>query len=50
MTQGLAVTNATFPRSWPGAFTSAFCSEWMQPHAPASPLSQRFGKPLAFPL
>ncbi len=50
MTHGLAVTNATLSRRWPGDFTRAFCSEWMQPQEPASSESHRLGKPRAFPL
>src|SRR5229473_1311425 len=50
MTQGEALTKTTLSRALPGALTSAFISEWMQPQLPGTVESQRFGRPRAFPL
>src|SRR2546422_7792476 len=50
MTQGDALTNTTLSRTLPGAFTSAFISEWMQPQLPGTAESQRLGRPRALPL
>ena len=40
ITHGLQVTNTTLSGTMPGAFTSAFISEWMHPQAPGVELSQ----------
>src|SRR2546428_9839081 len=50
ITHGLALTNNTLSRTLPGALTSAFISEWMQPQFPGTALSQRLARPLALPL
>src|SRR6185503_14510627 len=50
MTHGDALTNTTLSRTLPGAFTSAFISEWMQPQLPGTAESHLFGRPRALPL
>src|SRR5213076_2126951 len=50
ITHGEALTNTTLSRTLPGAFTSAFISEWMQPQLPGTAESHLFGKPRALPL
>src|SRR6059058_4964296 len=50
ITQGEALTNTTLSRTLPGAFTSAFISEWMQPQLPGTAESHLLGKPRALPL
>src|SRR5947208_4327492 len=50
ITHGEALTNTTLSRTLPGAFTSAFISEWMHPQLPGTDESQRLGRPRALPL
>src|SRR6267378_4096180 len=50
MTHGDALTNTTLSRTLPGAFTSAFISEWMQPQLPGTVESHLLGRPRALPL
>src|SRR2546426_12741832 len=50
ITHGEALTNTTLARTLPGAFTSAFISEWMHPQLPGTDESQRLGRPRALPL
>src|SRR6059036_340462 len=50
MTHGDALTNTTLSRMLPGAFTSAFISEWIQPQLPGTAESHLFGRPRALPL
>src|SRR2546425_12306056 len=48
--QGDAVRNTTLSRTLPGALTSAFISEWIQPQLPGTAESHLLGRPRAFPL
>src|SRR5713101_7564596 len=50
MTHGDALMNTTLSRTLPGAFTSAFISEWMQPQLPGTAESHLLGRPRALPL
>src|SRR5712671_2875242 len=50
MTHGEALTNTTLSVTPPGAFTSAFISEWMQPQLPGTAESHLLGRPRALPL
>src|SRR5438093_11039737 len=50
MTHGDALTKTTLSRILPGAFTSAFISEWMQPQFPGTAESHLLGRPRALPL
>src|SRR6266540_6042146 len=50
MTHGDALTKTTLSRMLPGAFTSAFISEWMQPQLPGTAESHLLGRPRALPL
>src|SRR5690242_176728 len=50
ITQGEALMKTTLSGAFPGAFTSAFISEWMQPQLPGTAESHLFGRPRALPL
>src|SRR5437867_775709 len=50
ITHGDALTNTTLSRTFPGAFTRAFISEWMQPQLPGTDESHLLGSPRALPL
>src|SRR6267142_2470765 len=50
MTHGDALTKTTLSLTLPGAFTSAFISEWMQPQFPGTVESHLLGRPRALPL
>src|SRR6267143_3599713 len=50
MTHGDALTKTTLSLTLPGAFTSAFISEWMQPQLPGTAESHLLGRPRALPL
>src|SRR5207249_4303945 len=50
ITHGDALTNTTLSRTFPGAFTKAFISEWMHPQLPGTDESHLLGSPRALPL
>src|SRR5438046_10121349 len=50
ITHGEALTNTTLSRTFPGALTRAFISEWMHPQLPGTEESHLLGRPRALPL